>query len=272
MTGTVDRWQLDESSAKAYERYLVPLFFGPGAQHLIELAALKGGERVLDVACGTGIVARTASEHVGISGTVIGIDLNEDMLEVARTASSNIHHDIEWRKGDVKEIPFVDSSFDVVFCQQGLQFFPDRLAALQDIHRVLKSNGRLALSTMRPIKHNPSYAILAEALERHIGTDAGLMMRSPFLFLNIDELRNLFLTAGFHDLRILIGIGSARYPSIKEFVLREAASSPLAKEIKSVSDDVFNALIKDLDVSLLEYTDDDGIVFPTEAYVAIAWH
>jgi SAM-dependent methyltransferase len=95
MTGTVDRWQLDESSAKAYECYLVPLFFAPGAQYLIELATLKGGERVLDVACGTGIVARTAAERVGNSGTVIGLELNEGMLEVARTASSNIHPNIE---------------------------------------------------------------------------------------------------------------------------------------------------------------------------------
>src|SRR5262249_15985881 len=161
---------------------------------------------------------------------------------------------------------------EVIFCQQGLQFFPDRLAALQEIYRVLKSNGRLLLSAMRPIKHNPSYAILAQALERHIGADAGLMMRSPFLSLNTDELRDLLLTAGFHDLRILIGIGPARYPSIKEFVLREAASSPLAKEINSVSDDVLQDLISDLEVSLREYTDDDGIVFPTETYIAIARH
>jgi len=125
---------------------------------------------------------------------------------------------------------------------------------------------------MRSIKHNPSYAILAQALKQHIGADAGLMMRSPFLSLNTDELRNLFLTAGFHDSRILIGIEPARYPSIKEFVLTEAASSPLAKEIKSISDDIFKALINDLDVSLREYTDDGGIVFPTEVYVIIAWH
>jgi ubiquinone/menaquinone biosynthesis C-methylase UbiE len=120
---------------------------------------------VLDVACGTGIVARTAAERLGNHGTVIGLDLNEDMLEVAHTTSSKIYPHIEWRKGDVKEIPFQDSSFDVIFCQQGLQFFPDRLAALREIYRVLKTNGRFVLSAMRPIKHNPSYAILSEALE-----------------------------------------------------------------------------------------------------------
>lgn len=269
MTGSVDRWQLNESSAKAYERYLVPLYFAPGARFLIELVALKGGERVLDLACGTGIVARTAAERVGNHGTVIGLDLNEDMLEVARTTSSSIHPLIVWRKGDVKEIPFQDLSFDVIFCQQGLQFFPDRLAALREIHRVLKANGRFALSVMRPIEHNPTYAILAEVLERNVGTDAGVMMRSPFISLNTDELRDLIVTSGFHDLRVLIGIGPARYSSIKEFVLREAASSPLAKEIRSLSDDVFQSMIHDLEGSLRDYLDDDGIIFPTQTYLVV---
>ena len=101
-------------------------------------------------------------------------------------------------------------------------------------------------------------------------SDAGVMMRSPFMSLNTDELRDLIVSAGFHDLRILIGIGPVRYPSIEEFVLREAASSPLAKEIKSLNDNVFQSLIHDLYVSLREYTDDDGIIFPTETYLAIA--
>lgn len=124
MSKPVDRWQLNESSAKAYERYLVPLLFAPGAQYLIELADLKGGERVLDVACGTGIVARTVADRARNNGTVIGLDLNEGMLDVARTISSNICPHIEWRKGDVKEIPFQDSSFDVIFVSKAFNFSP----------------------------------------------------------------------------------------------------------------------------------------------------
>ena len=164
MTGPVDRWQLDESSAKAYERYLVPLFFAHGAQYLIELAALKGGERVLDVACGTGIVARTAADRIGNNGTEIVLDLNEDMLEVARTTttSSNIHPHIEWRKGDVKEIPFQDSSFDVIFCQQGLQFFPDRLANLREIHiRYIQASYEvLSLSREKRLRYTYSTKVI----------------------------------------------------------------------------------------------------------------
>lgn len=266
----LEQWQLEESAAESYERYLVPLFFAPGAQYLIQLAALKEGERVLDLACGTGIVARSAASKVGSNGMVVGLDRNESMLALARKASSDIREPIKWRQGDARSIPFPNASFDIVFCQQGLQFFPDRSAALQEAYRVLVPNGRLVLSAMRPIKHNPEYNLLAEALERYVGPDAGMMMRSPFLPLSTNELRELLKSAGFGDVRILIGIGPVRYPSVKEFLRREMASSPLARQIKSLSDDVFKMMVRDLEATLEAHIDDDGIIFPAEIYFAIA--
>jgi ubiquinone/menaquinone biosynthesis C-methylase UbiE len=266
----LEEWQLEESAVESYERYLVPLFFAPGAQYLIELAALRVGERVLDLACGTGIVARSAANKVGANGMVVGLDRNEGMLAVARKASSDISPLIKWRLADAHSIPFPDTTFDIVFCQQGLQFFPDRSAALRETHRVLAPNGRLALSAMRPIKHNPEYNLLADVLELHVGPDAGMMMRSAFLPLSINELRDLFKSAGFQDVRILIGIGPVRYPSVNEFLHREMASSPLAGQIKSLSDDVFGMMVRDLEAALEAYRDDDGIVFPAETYFAIA--
>jgi ubiquinone/menaquinone biosynthesis C-methylase UbiE len=266
----LEQWQLEESAAESYERYLVPLFFAPGAQYLIELAALRLGERVLDIACGTGIVARSAASKVGANGMVVGLDRNEGMLAVARKASSGISPLIKWRRADARSIPFPDSTFDIVFCQQGLQFFPDRSATLRETHRVLVPNGRLALSAMRPIKHNSAYVLLAEALERYVGSDAGRMMCSAFLPLSTNELRDLLKSAGFQDVRILIGIGPVRYPSVKEFLRREMASSPLAGQIKSLSDDVFRMIVRDLEAALEAYIDDDGIVFPAETYFAIA--
>jgi ubiquinone/menaquinone biosynthesis C-methylase UbiE len=266
----LEQWQLEENSAEAYERYLVPLFFAPGAQYLMELTRLGVGERVLDVACGTGIVARSAASRVGADGTVAGLDLNEGMLEVARKASSEIRPAIEWRKGNASDIPFSNATFDVVFCQQGLQFFPDRPAALREIQRVLAPNGRLGLSVMRPLEHNPSYILLAEVLAQHVGPDAGTMMRSPFPSLSTGELRDLIVDAGFRDVRILIGIGPVRYPSAEEFLRREAASSPLAGLIGSLEDDVREALSRDLRRVLRVHTDDDGIVFPAETYLAVA--
>jgi ubiquinone/menaquinone biosynthesis C-methylase UbiE len=265
-----EQWQLDESSAEAYERYLVPLFFAPGAESLIELVGPRAGERILDVASGTGIVARRAAPRVGTGGTVVGLDLNEGMLEVARVVSSEIRPAIQWRQGDATDMSFEDGAFDVVFCQQGLQFFPDRPAALREMHRVLVPEGRLALSVLRSVEHNPGYVALAEALERHAGADAGAMMRSPFPSLSPDELRDLVKDAGFREVRIRLGIGSARFASVEEFLRQEAASSPLAGPIGALRDDVREALIRDLREALRAYTDDDGIVFPIETYIASA--
>jgi ubiquinone/menaquinone biosynthesis C-methylase UbiE len=263
-------WQLQESSAEAYERYLVPLLFAPGAEYLIELASLGPEERVLDVACGTGIVARRAARRVGADGKVVGLDINEGMLEVAHKASSDVRPAIEWRRGDATDMPLPDGAFDVVFCQQGLQFFADRSAALGEMHRVLVPNGRLVLSVLRSTEHNPGYRLLAEALEHHVGVDAGSMMRSPFSSLSAEELRDLIAGAGFRDVKIFLGIGPVRYPSAEDLVRWEGASSPLAGLIGALTDEVRAALIRDVGEALRSYTDDDGIVFPAETYLAIA--
>jgi ubiquinone/menaquinone biosynthesis C-methylase UbiE len=263
-------WQLQVSSAEAYERYLVPLLFAPGAEYLVEFAGPGPGERVLDVACGTGIVARRAAPRVGTGGTVVGLDLNEGMLEVARKASSGVRPAIEWRQGDATDMPLPDAAFDIVFCQQALQFFPDRAAALGEMHRVLVQNGRLALSVLRSIEHNPGYRLLAEALERHVGPDAGSMMRSPFPSLSAEELRGLIKGAGFRNVKIILGIAPVRYPSAEELVHQEAASSPLAESILSLKDDVREALLSEVGEALRTYTDDNGIVFPSETYLAVA--
>jgi ubiquinone/menaquinone biosynthesis C-methylase UbiE len=265
------QWQLEENAAESYERYFVPPFYAPEAQYIIELAALGAGEHVLDLACGTGIVARCAANKVGANGMVVGLDRNESMLAVARRASVDIiSPPIKWQRGEAHNTPFPDSTFDIVFCQQGLHFFPDRSAALRETYRVLAPNGRLVLSSMRPNKHNPEYDLLADVLEQHAGPDAGMMVRSTFLPLSINDLRALIKNSGFQNVRILIGIGPVRYPSVNEFLRREMAGSPLAGQIKSWSDDLFRMIVHDLEVALEAYIDDDGIIFPAETYFAIA--
>ena len=129
-------WQLENDSAEAYERYLATAF-SPWADALTAAAGLKAGERALDVACGTGIVARHAARRVGAGGTVAGLDVNDAMLTVARAATAGSQPPIEWRQGDAASLPFPDRYFDAVFCEQAMQFFPEPLKALRQFERQL---------------------------------------------------------------------------------------------------------------------------------------
>jgi SAM-dependent methyltransferase len=263
-------WQLNEDSAEAYERYLVPAIFSDMAERLLDLAAAKPGERVLDVGCGTGIVARQAAPRVGRAGRVVGLDLNEGMLRVARRAGADRVPAIEWRQGDAAALPFPDGSFDVVTCQQALQFFADPGAALRGMRRVLAPGGRAAVAVLRPIRYTPAYVPLAEALDRHAGPEAGAMMRSPFPAWDREGFRTLVATGGFGEVHVRVEIAGVRYPSAEEMLRREAASSPLATRLSAVPPAAREALIREVTAALREYEDDDGVTFPMETYVAIA--
>lgn len=242
-----NQWQqLTQNTAEAYERHLVPLLFAPGAQFLTTLAGVDIGERVLDVGCATGSVARHVAPQVGIEGNVVGLDLNANMPNVARRISADMIPTIEWRQADVYEIPYGESSFDVIFCQQALQFFPDLINALREMYRVLAPNGRLVLSVLRPIEHNPGWALFAKVLESRLGTDAGALMASPFPDLNMDQLRDLIARAGFRNSRISLGISPIRYPSARAFLHSEMESWLLAERFVTFHDDIREALINDL--------------------------
>ena len=133
-------------ASAAYERVMVPAVFGPWAKELLDIAVLAPGMRVLDVACGTGIVARLAAPQIGPTGRVVGLDTNEATLGVARAQPQPTGAHAEWRQGDATKLPFPDAEFDTVLCQHGLQYVPDWTAALREMKRVLASGGRLALS------------------------------------------------------------------------------------------------------------------------------
>ncbi len=265
-TQAQEQWQLEAPSAEAYERYAVPSWSRPLAEQLVALAAPCDGERVLDVACGTGIVARLAARAVGERGTVAGVDLNDGMLDVARAQGAAI----DWLQGDAAALPLADEAFDLVLCQQGLQFFPRRGAALAEMHRVLAPGGRLALSVMRPIIHNAGWGALADALARHAGPEAGAMMRAPFPDWDAAELRELVTSAGFHDVGLRIVVASARYPSPAELVRWEAASSPLAGPLSALSAAAREALVADVAAAIADRQDDEGVLFAQETHVVLA--
>lgn len=263
-------WQVEQNASEAYERYLVPPIFAPWADRLLETTDMNEGDRVLDVACGTGIVARRAASRVGPRGSVAGVDINQGMLAVAEETAADIQPSIEWREGDATDLPFPDDEFDVVCCQQALQFFDDPVAGVEEMRRVLTPGGRMTLSVWRGLDYQPAYVGLADAFERHVGDEAGSTMRSPFPAWDGEALRTTVQDAGFEDATVTIEIGSVRYPSVTEFVRREAASSPLAEPIAALDGTGRDELIRTVEKAVDAYTDDEGIVSPMESHVVTA--
>ena len=264
-------WEFVGSVPENYERYLVPTIFGPWALDLVEAAGARLGERVLDIACGTGIVARTAARRIGSGGTVVGLDVSAPMLDAARSVAAGEGLSIEWRQGSAMQLPLSDTAFDLVLCQQGLQFFPNRLGALLEMRRVLRPGGRLALSVWHPIDASPGFAALANALSHHISTEAGALMTSgPFGLGQADELSALLAGADFHRITIRQAVKALRYPSPDEFVRRYVAGSALAGAVAAANDDARAALLAEVSENLLPYVDGQGLTFPIESNVAIA--
>ena len=263
-------WQLTEDGPEAYERSIVPAFSGAWAKDLVKRAALKKGERVLDVACGTGIVARYATKSVGENGQVAGVDVNDVMIDKARQISADTGKAIDWRQGDIAALPFSDKEFDAVLCQQGLQYFPDRELALKEMFRVLVPGGRIILSVWRPIQYFPFYIALHKALGRYVNADAALTLASAFTHGDTELLKSLCNNAGFRNIHIRLVIKQMRSPSLEEFFYGGMAASPFAGAILALDDTIRNKMLQSIEEPLLNYIDDDGLAAPMECYVMTA--
>jgi SAM-dependent methyltransferase len=269
-TSTGHGWQLEEDGASAYERYLIPLLFETTAQDLLDAVEVKPGQRVLDAACGTGIVSRHAARRVGRDGEVVGVDLNPGMLAVAREIAASEGLTVRWEEASADALPLPSSSVDVACCQQGLQFFTDRADALAELHRVVAPGGRLGLSTCRSLDHQPGYRPLVEVLRRHVGEPAAEGIASPFVLGETEEVRALVRGAGFRDVRVRIAVWALRLDSPEDFLRGETASSPLGAVIAGLDPDVVDALLVDLGDRLAPHTDDSGLSFPLETLVVTA--
>ena len=247
------RGQVSTGAAEIYDRFFVPALFGRWAATVAEAAGVKRGDAVLDVACGTGVLAIEAAKRAGASGRVAGLDCNAGMLAQARTKTA----DIAWREGAAEALPFGDGEFDAVVSQFGLMFFEDRAKALADMRRVLKPGGRLAVAVWAPLDETPGYAAMVSLLERLFGAKVASGLQAPYCLGDPEELRAVFAAAGMPEAAVVLHEGEAEFPSVDDWVATDIKGWTLAD---CIDDGQFEMLKREARRELAGFAGADGTV------------
>lgn len=261
---STDTFQISLETAETYEAAFVPSLFAHLATHLVDAAEVTAGDRVLDVACGTGIVARTAAERTGPAGRVVGLDLNEAMLTVAR----RVRPDLDWRQGDAASLPFPEDSFDVALCQSGLMFVPDEAAAVGEMARVVRPGGRVAAQVWSSLDRQTAIQPLAGAVARHAGPDAVGLVSTYFRLGDREQFTDQFTRVGLRVTDVHALPVTVRAPSVDDYITTEVESTPL---IDRISEDVYRRIREEARAGLARYCDAAGaLVLPLEAYLVVA--
>jgi ubiquinone/menaquinone biosynthesis C-methylase UbiE/uncharacterized protein (DUF1330 family) len=245
---------MSKSPAEIYDALFVPALFRQWGPIVAGEARIGRGDRVIDVACGTGVLALAAYDRVGPDGEVVGLDPNPDMLRVARRKSTRI----DWREGRAEQIPFPDESFDAAVSQFGLMFFEDRAAGLREMMRVIKPGGRLAVAVCDSLDESPGYAAVADLLERLFGSDVANAFRAPFVLGNAELLRSLCAKAGIERSEVKRHRGTVRFASIESLISTERACIWTLGGL--LDNEQFKRLLEEAERALMPFVTEAGAV------------
>ncbi|MGH2554222.1 MAG: class I SAM-dependent methyltransferase [Actinomycetota bacterium] len=251
MASSMETFQIPLEAAEVYESKFVPRIFGKWAPHIVDAAEIRAGQTVLDVACGTGVVAREAADRMEGQGKVVGLDLNENMLVVAR----RLRPDIEWRQGDAAELPFPDGSFDAVLCQAALMFVPDPVRALGEMARVVSTDGTVAVQVFGRAEAQPAYVRFVDVAARHVGPEATTLLGTYWSLGDLDKLAVLFEEAGLEITDTRTRVETATWDSIDELIKTEIDGSPLSGRISA---EVYQKILEDSREALRSFQSGTG--------------
>jgi ubiquinone/menaquinone biosynthesis C-methylase UbiE len=257
----------EAKSAENYERWFVPVIGRPLAADLVEEARLRPGERVLDVACGTGIVTRLAADRVAPGGTVAGADVNPGMLALAHRLAASAPVPVQWYETAAEAMPLPDGAFDIVFCQLGLMFMTDRRAALREMRRVLAPGGRAYVTTPAP---TPFFGVMDSAFSRHGAETAASFVRLVFSLNEARELDQLLHDAGFSDVRVRVDVKQPRLPGPRDFFWQYVDSTPMAAALRALDEERRSALERDVVQRWQPWTSGEGLTYSQPILVGAA--
>lgn len=253
------------AAARAYEDLHVPALFQEWVEPVLDAAGIAPGQTVLDVACGTGVLARGAVERVGGRGRVVGVDPDPGMLWVARELGPAV----EWRSGSAEALPLDDATFDAVISQFGLMFFADRPGAIREMLRVLTPGGVLAVAVWDALDASPAYAREVALLERTAGTAAADALRAPFVLGDPGALEQLFADAGVASASVTTARGTARFPSVRSMVEADLRGWLPVMGVE-LPEALIESILAEAEVELASFVGSDGQVrFPSPAHIAV---
>ena len=222
-----ETFHITPEQAAAYEELFVPALFAQWAPAMADLAEIREGQRILDVACGTGVAARAAADRVGGSGSVVGLDLNPAMLEVA----ARIRPEIEWCEGDASALPFPGENFDAVLCQSAVFFFPDVDQALAEMARVVRRGGVVAIQTYAGLADQPAYQDFAAIVRRVAPGEALDLLDTYWSMGDLAALCAALERVGLEIVESRTIQGAVRYGTVENLVAAEIKGTPLADRL-----------------------------------------
>ena len=251
------------AAAAAYESLHVPALFGAWAGPVLDAAKVAGGQRVADVACGTGILARSARVRVGEDGSVVGVDPDAGMLAVAAREAP----DVEWRIGTAEALPLDDGSQDAVVSQFGMMFFRDRDRAATEMLRVLVDGGHVAVAVWDTLERSPAYSTLVALLDDLAGSDAADALRAPFALGDAHEFALPFRRAGVDGLKLVTRSGTARFPDVRTMVEADLRGwLPVMGVV--LEDERIEEILAEAERALRKFVDAEGrMAFPSSAHI-----
>jgi SAM-dependent methyltransferase len=262
---TTNTFHLSMTAAEKYQAQKVPAVFGPLARATFAAITLPENAGVLDLACGTGIVTKIVAERLPGIGRIVGTDLNPAMIEVARQTMHDTRHAVEWAVADVSNLPFGDGEFDVAFCQQGLQFFPDEPAALRKIRRVPTPNGQLVLTVWSAI--SPLFQAVSGSLRIRVSEAAADQAVHPFAFRDGDVIAALLAGAGFSIANASTLLVQRPLTPARAAIRAEILATPYEMALRKKGNDTIDAIVDDVDIALERYRDGNNLIVPQEAHL-----
>lgn len=257
----MDKFRLTQAAAEKYDKHSVPAMFGPLARATLERVSVPESAQIIDVASGTGALTREIASRLKGDGRIVGADLNETMIELAKQRHPSSAHAATYVSSDVCELPFENEVFNLAFCQQGLQFFPDKSAALAEIRRVLKPGGELKLTCWSAV--SPFNGALSEALADHVGEAASIKAKAPFSFRDGDLIAGLLETAGFSIQAHQIIVLERRFENLSEQIM----ALPVEKDLSAAGEGITQTVVNDVAAKLAKYADNNVFVVPQEAHL-----